>query len=125
MLFLFWISSRFSSILFKGKFGITITFNFGASGSLQQQIEHGAPVDIFISAAAKQMDALEVKGLTLDDTRKNLLENKIVLIAQKDSSIVMDFKDLTSEKVKKLHLESPKVFPLGNMQRRFLLNWNC
>ena len=58
---------------------VVITYNFASSGSLQQQIEQGAPVDIFISAAAKQMDALQKKGLLLDDTRQDLLKNQIYI----------------------------------------------
>ena len=42
---------------------VNISYNFGSSGALQQQIEQGAPADIFISAAKKQVDALEQKGL--------------------------------------------------------------
>jgi len=42
---------------------VNITYNFGASGALQQQIEQGAPVDVFFSAATKQMDALQQKNL--------------------------------------------------------------
>ena len=38
--------------------GVKVTFNYGGSGTLQHQIEQGAPVDIFFSAAEKQMDAL-------------------------------------------------------------------
>ena len=37
---------------------VTINFNFGSSGSLQKQIEQGAPADIFMSAATKQMEIL-------------------------------------------------------------------
>jgi molybdate transport system substrate-binding protein len=47
---------------------------------LQQQIEQGAPVDIFMSAATKQMDALKNKNLLMNDTIKNLLENNVVLV---------------------------------------------
>jgi len=47
---------------------------------LQKQIEEGAPVDIFISADKSQMDALAEKGLILDDSRKDLLGNELVLI---------------------------------------------
>lgn len=43
----------------KSQPNVKITYNFGSSGSLQQQIEQGAPVDVFLSAAVKQMDALE------------------------------------------------------------------
>lgn len=43
---------------------IKLTYNFGSSGSLQRQIEQGAPVDIFISAATNKMDILEKKRFT-------------------------------------------------------------
>jgi len=42
---------------------VNLTLNFGASGSLQKQIEEGAPVDIFISAGQKQFKALEEKNI--------------------------------------------------------------
>src|ERR1700719_2140992 len=42
-----------------------IHFNLGASGTLQRQIEEGAPVDVFISASKDQMDSLESHGLVL------------------------------------------------------------
>src|SRR5215469_13328710 len=43
--------------------GTKLKFNFGGSGTLEQQIENGAPVDVFFSAAPKQMDSLAAKGL--------------------------------------------------------------
>ncbi len=49
----------------KEKPDVTITYNFGASGTLQQQIEQGADADVFISAAAKQIDALKNKKLII------------------------------------------------------------
>ena len=44
---------------------VTITPNYASSGTLQKQIEQGAPVDIFISAGASQMDALEKANLIM------------------------------------------------------------
>jgi molybdate transport system substrate-binding protein len=93
---------------------VTIIANFAASGTLQQQIEQGAPVDVFLSAAAKQMDNLQNEGLILTDTRKNLLNNTIVLIVPIDSTLgLTSFNDLTLDKVKKLAIGDPKFVPAG------------
>lgn len=103
---------------------VTITNNFGASGSLQQQIEQGAPVDIFICAAATQMDALQQKGLIIADTRKNILSNQVVLIAPKNSHLVSNFKDLTSDRVQKIALGEPKSVPAGKYGQEVLTFYN-
>ena len=59
---------------------VKIEANYDSSGTLQKQIEQGAQCDIFLSAAPKQMNALETAGLLKDGTRKNLLENKVALV---------------------------------------------
>ncbi len=102
----------------------TITYNFGSSGSLQQQIEQGAPVDIFMSAAPKQMDALEKQNLLLPDTRKDLLRNEIVLVASKDSANISDFKDLTSSAVNKVSIGNPQSVPAGQYGQEVLTSLN-
>ena len=58
-----------------------------ASSALAKQIEQGAPADLFVSADLDWMDYLAGKNLIKADTRFNLLGNKIVLIAPKDSGI--------------------------------------
>lgn len=102
------------------KSNIGLTYNYGASGSLQRQIEQGAPVDTFISAATKQMDALQQKGLLLDGTRKNLLKNQVVLIEPEKATTIKDFKDLTSNTVKKIALGEPKSVPAGQYAQEVL-----
>ncbi len=93
---------------------VTMVPNFGGSGTLQKQIENGAPVDVFISAAAAQMDALQKQKLIIDDTRRDLLINKVVLIVPADSSLgIGGFKDLVSDKVKKIAVGDPKSVPAG------------
>ncbi|MEG1255593.1 molybdate ABC transporter substrate-binding protein [Clostridium sp.] len=59
---------------------VNLTLNFGASGALQKQIEEGAPVDIFISAGQKQFKALEEKNLIEEGSKKDIVENELVLI---------------------------------------------
>ena len=59
---------------------VELVVNYGSSGKLQQQIEEGAPADVFVSAGQKQMNALEEQNLVDTDSRIDLLENKVVLI---------------------------------------------
>jgi molybdate transport system substrate-binding protein len=101
--------------------GVAIAANYGASGTLQLQIEQGAPVDVFFSAAPKQMDALEMKGLLLAGTRKDVLQNEVVLIVPKDSKLgLTSFKDLTRVDVKHVALGEPASVPAGQYAKETL-----
>lgn len=91
-----------------------LTFTLGSSGALQTQIEEGAPVDVFMSAAQKQMDALEEKDLIEIDTRKDLLINKVVLIVPKDSSLdIKSFDDILKDEIKNIGIGDPASVPVG------------
>jgi molybdate transport system substrate-binding protein len=93
---------------------VTITANFAASGILQKQIEQGAPADVFISAAAKQMDALQAGGLIINATRRDLLNNKIVLVVPSNSTLnISAFTDLLKEDVKQIAIGDPEFVPSG------------
>jgi molybdate transport system substrate-binding protein len=67
--------------------GIKVTASYAASSALAKQIEQGAPADIFASADLDWMDYSSQKKTIKDDTRVNLLGNRLVLIAPKDSKI--------------------------------------
>ena len=102
---------------------VNIALNYGASGTLQIQIEQGAPVDVFFPAAPKQMDALDSKGLLLAGTRKDLLRNEVVLIVPKDSSLnISSFQDLTRADVKRVALGEPETVPAGQYAKEVLTN---
>ena len=58
---------------------IAVVPTYDSSGTLLAQIQEGADCDLFISAAPKQMDALEVDAALLEGSRRDLLENKVVL----------------------------------------------
>lgn len=92
---------------------VTITANFGASGALQQQIEQGAPADIFFSAGIKQMNALKEKGMMIDSSIKNVLENKVVLITPKNAAALNSFEALAGNSVKRIGVGEPKSVPVG------------
>ena len=101
-----------------------IVFNFGSSGSLQHQIEQGAPVDIFISAAEQQMNYLSDKQLIIAETRKNLVENQMVLVVPKDSQAIDSFADLTDRSVEQIALGEPKSVPVGQYAQEILSSLN-
>jgi molybdate transport system substrate-binding protein len=92
----------------------TVNANFAASGTLQTQIENGGAADVFISAAAAQMDNLQNEGLLKNNTRKNLLNNNLVMIVPSDSKLgLTSFNDLTLAKVTKIAIGDPKSVPAG------------
>ena len=100
---------------------VTITPNYASSGTLQQQIEQGAPCDVFLSAAASQMDKLQNENLIIDSSRINLLTNKIVLIVPKNSTLgITSFQDLTLAKVKSVSIGDPQFVPAGTYAKQAL-----
>ncbi len=101
----------------------TIAFanNFGSSGTLAAQIDQGAPVDIFISAAERPMDDLVAKGLIVAGTRRNLLRNTLVLIAPLDSKL-HDLRGLTDKSIRVVALGDPASVPAGQYGKQTLLS---
>jgi len=93
--------------------------NFGSSGTLALEIEQGAPVDAFLSAAAKPMDDLEAKGLIVAETRRTLLRNSLVLIAPRDSPL-KGFEGLTDRSIQLIALGDPASVPAGTYGRQTL-----
>jgi molybdate transport system substrate-binding protein len=110
--------------IFKGaNSGVAVNYNFAASGPLQQQIEQGAPVDVFISAATSQMDALQNKNLILTDTRRNLLTNRLVLVVPNNSSLgLTNFQQLTNSAVRKISVGEPRSVPAGRYAEELFTN---
>lgn len=103
--------------------GVTITYNFGASGPLQKQIEQGAPADMFISAGDKQMDALDKEGLLQPGSRKNLLGNDLVLVVPQNSTIT-SFADLSKPGIGKISIGTPASVPAGEYAQETLTSMN-
>lgn len=99
---------------------VKLTLNFGSSGALRQQIEEGAPADVFFPAAAREMDQPQAKGLILERTRLALLKNRMVLIASKKSRWIKRFQDLTSPRLSQIALGQPESVPAGMYAREVL-----
>jgi molybdate transport system substrate-binding protein len=103
-----------------GGSGTAVTYNYGGSGTLARQIEQGAPVDVFFSAAEKQMDELAAQGLIVADTRHDLVGNALVLIAPAQAATPHSFQDLTNPAVKALALGETSTVPAGMYARQTL-----
>jgi molybdate transport system substrate-binding protein len=100
--------------------GTPLSFNLGGSGTLQRQIEQGAPVDVFISASPKEMDALESKGLLLPGTRRNVAKNSVVLIVPTGTAGLSNFQDLTKPAAKVIAIGEPQTVPAGKYAQEVL-----
>jgi len=103
-----------------GGSGTIVTYNYGGSGTLARQIEQGAPVDVFFSAAEKQMDELAAQGLIVADTRRDLVGNALVLIAPAQSTALHSFQDLSNAAVKTIALGETSTVPAGMYARQTL-----
>jgi|HubBroStandDraft_6_1064221.scaffolds.fasta_scaffold72466_3 molybdate transport system substrate-binding protein len=104
--------------------GAKIALNYGGSGTLQHQIEQGAPVDIFFSAAQKEMNALQSGGLIIADTRHDIVANNLVLIAPSASDDIHTFQDLAKASVKTVALGEPETVPAGMYAQQTLEKLN-
>jgi molybdate transport system substrate-binding protein len=70
--------------------GRRVTFSFASSADLARQIEHGAPADLFLSADTAWMDYLSERRLLVADSRRDLLSNRLVLIAPEGSELAIE-----------------------------------
>ncbi len=103
-----------SGLFTKAHPGLTIRHNFGASGDLQKQIEAGAPVDVFVSAAARQMDELEAKRFVVTASRRVFARNVLIAVAPADSRLDLSRPAaLVDPKVTRIAIGNPKTVPVG------------
>ncbi len=101
--------------------GVMLRYNFGSSGELQKQIEAGAPVDLFISAAQRQMDELEQKGLIVGSTRRVFARNVLTVIKPADSKLdISKPADLLGPRVQRIVIGNPKTVPVGQYSEESL-----
>lgn len=93
---------------------VKLTFNFAGSGKLAQQLQQGAPVDVFISANENWMDTLTKEELIIADTKVEVTGNKLVLIADADSDIdYTSFDHIDSEQLANIAVGNPESVPAG------------
>lgn len=101
---------------------ITLTFTYASSGALQNQIEEGAPIDIFMSAAVAQMRNLEEAGL-IHGSSRNVVTNTVALIAPADSVLNIEgFADVALDEVGIVGLGDPEAMPIGRFAQEIFRN---
>jgi len=111
------LSDAFKALAAKfeaGNSGDSVQLNFGASGSLLQQIEKGAPVDVFASADENTMNRAEEKNLVVRDTRKTFVKNTLVLIQPASSNASLgSLEALREDAVQRIAVGNPDSVPVG------------
>lgn len=100
---------------------IGVSFNFAASGALLQQIEKGAPVDVFASADQETMDLAQQRGLIVPASRRNFTTNRLVLVVPVASTLgLRGVEDLSRPEVKRIAIGNPALVPAGRYARAAL-----
>lgn len=100
---------------------VTLRYNIGSSGELQKQIEAGAPIDLFLSAADRQMDELERRGLVVAASRRAFARNALVAIKPLDSAVDLARpSDLLDARVGRVVVGNPKTVPAGQYAEQSL-----
>ncbi|MDZ7963588.1 MAG: molybdate ABC transporter substrate-binding protein [Nostoc sp. DedSLP03] len=112
--------------------GVNVVYTFGASGTLLSQIQAGAPADIFISAANSQIDVLQnsTPSKLVAGSRKNVVKNRLVLIAPTTPPVsvgsagLTSFNGLTNANITGIaigdYTGTPPVVPAGNYAKQVL-----
>lgn len=101
--------------------GTKIVYNFAASGVLLQQMDKGAPVDVFAVADQKTMNQAQEKGLIVPASRTNFVSNRLVLIVPRDAKLPWrGLNDLAGPEVKRIAVGNPATVPVGRYTKEAL-----
>jgi molybdate transport system substrate-binding protein len=106
---------------FTAQTGIAVTFNFGSTGQLAQQIGQGAPADVFAAANRAYIDELEQQGLVVTDTVALYAQGRITIWTRADSPLTFAaLDDLMQEGVSRIAIANPEHAPYGVAARQAL-----
>src|SRR5699024_2944213 len=107
--------------IYEAENNVELTFNFAGSGKLAQQIQQGAPVDVFISANENWLDTLLEEGLIDTDSTTEVTGNKLVLIAENDATWKYDsFSDIDINDLSNIAVGKPESVPAGEYTKKAL-----
>ena len=99
---------------FKAKTGVDVIFSYGPTAALAQQIENGAPFDLFAAADTEHIDALISKGKLTGDSRAVYALGQLALwIPDGEPNGIRELRDLTKQQVRFVALAQPALAPYG------------
>ncbi len=99
---------------FKEKTGQAVTFSFGSTGLLTQQIENGAPFDIFAAANVSYMERLREQGLIMPDSEQPYAQGRLVLMVNRRSGVTATkLADLQADDIRRVAIANPAHAPYG------------
>jgi molybdate transport system substrate-binding protein len=104
---------------YAGAGGGPVRYNFAGSNVLARQVAAGAPVDLFISADAAQMEVAQAAGAIDERTRINLLGNRLAIVARPGTSM-SGVSGLTQPAIRRIAIGNPDGVPSGVYARRYL-----
>jgi len=97
----------------------SVTFSFGASGSLAKQVAAGAPADLFLSADPEWVDFLVAEGVTTPENRFRFAQNRLVVVTPRASTATLaDLADL--EGCQRVAVADIETAPAGKHAREAL-----
>jgi len=108
--------------IFEKEHGIKVTLTFGSTGQLAQQIQLGAPVDVFFAANVAFVDDLRGKGAVISDSVETYAQGQIVLATQKGRAGLSTLRDLTQDDVRRIAIANPAHAPYGMAAREALMS---
>ena len=100
--------------LFEKETGAKVTFSYGSSGMLAQQIEGGLPADLYSSANVDYVDRLREKNLLIEDTQQVYAVGRLALASSTKAGVaVSELEDLLRPEVEKVAIADPGHAPYG------------
>jgi len=110
---------------FEQQHHVKVVFSFGSTGMLTQQIENGAPMDLFAAASVEYIDRLDKEGLIIPGTKALYGRGRITLWTARESNLnVQEIADLTRSEIKRIAIANPEHAPYGVAAREALQKAN-
>ncbi|EKQ69543.1 molybdenum ABC transporter, periplasmic molybdate-binding protein [Leptolyngbyaceae cyanobacterium JSC-12] len=107
--------------LWEQETGHRVAFNLGSTGQLAQQIERGAPVDLFAAANKKFVEDLDKKGLVHSDTKQLYGVGRLTLWQREEGTHeIKDIQDLMKPDIRRVAIANPDHAPYGVAAREAL-----